>query len=86
MNNRNKPCPCLSGMKFKKCCGNEAMLAAKRMEQRATDEQAIIEGFAKKAKTQAAEVKGIRAKPSIALVALAATALSIPASPRLKLR
>lgn len=21
MNNRNKPCPCLSGQKFKRCCG-----------------------------------------------------------------
>lgn len=30
MNIRNKPCPCGSGKKHKKCCGDAAMLSAKR--------------------------------------------------------
>lgn len=32
MNMRNKPCPCNSGKKYKRCCGDEAMLNAKRRE------------------------------------------------------
>lgn len=32
---RNKPCPCESGKKFKKCCGSEAAAAVFRAEERA---------------------------------------------------
>ena len=29
---RNHPCPCLSGKKYKKCCGDPAWLSQKRKE------------------------------------------------------
>jgi len=35
MNNRNKPCSCNSGLKYKKCCGSEAAKSAQRREEMA---------------------------------------------------
>jgi hypothetical protein len=32
MSNRNDPCPCSSGRKYKKCCGSEVVLCAQRRE------------------------------------------------------
>lgn len=32
MNQRNKPCRCQSGKKFKKCCGDEREAKAKQLE------------------------------------------------------
>jgi len=33
MNNRNRPCSCGSGVKFKRCCGDNAKLSVKRREE-----------------------------------------------------
>lgn len=33
MNNRNKPCACGSGLKTKRCCGDEAALCKKRRDE-----------------------------------------------------
>lgn len=33
MNLRNKPCPCNSGRKFKRCCGSEAAINEKRRKE-----------------------------------------------------
>jgi ABC-type uncharacterized transport system involved in gliding motility auxiliary subunit len=41
MNQRNQPCPCNSGKKYKKCCGSEALLSVKRREAEARQLEAV---------------------------------------------
>lgn len=64
---RNKPCPCLSGAKFKKCCGSQAVIAEKRAKEQAERVQRAREE--ERERLREAAVSRNRQFPALAVLA-----------------
>lgn len=81
MNMRNKPCPCNSGLKHKKCCGSKAALNAQHREAEAKQLGIVRARAAEREREQEERRKAspsaytYRRSPMMGTVMLAALAL-----------
>jgi hypothetical protein len=81
MNLRNKPCPCNSGKKYKKCCGDEATLNEARRVAEAHQMELVRARAAERQREEDERRKAspgaftYRRSPMMGLVMLAALAL-----------
>ncbi len=77
MSNRNKPCACGSGLKFKRCCGDEAALCAKRIAAHAAHAEALQKKLAAEAEARKQQPScPMRRSPMAAILLMSALAFS----------
>lgn len=78
MNMRNKPCPCNSGRKYKKCCGDEAKLNEARRVAEAHQLEIVRVRAAEREREQATAPGTMRycRHPMMPMVMLAALSLA----------
>lgn len=79
---RNSQCPCGSGKKFKKCCGDAALLSAKYHENKARWKAALQKRMEERERAEVSRTNhGIRRHSPLTSVAMVAALLSIGMPP-----